>query len=242
MKPFFNRLGNKYPIRYQILTMIPEHRIYAEPFVGSGAILLNKEPSEEEIINDKDSLIFEGFNLLKEANTNIDEYHVLNSVEEIQELVNAKNVSKENELLQKLYISSNTFSAKGTGKIYTTQSGLKKLKNISKYKDRLKNVQIFNKDYKEIIHTFDSKETFFFLDPPYENRSKNLYKNQNFNYHELNEILLKMKGKFLLTLNESENIRNIFQNFKMKELTVNSLTNNGNIGGKNRMEIIITNY
>jgi DNA adenine methylase len=32
--------------------MIPEHRIYCEPFCGGAAVFFAKEPSEVEIIND----------------------------------------------------------------------------------------------------------------------------------------------------------------------------------------------
>ena len=50
------------------------------------------------------------------------------------------------------------------------------LNNIDKYKERLKGTVILSEDYKSVIDKYDSKATFFYLDPPYEN-SKDLYNN-----------------------------------------------------------------
>lgn len=36
----------------KIISLIPSHEIYCEPFVGGGAVFFQKEPSKSEIIND----------------------------------------------------------------------------------------------------------------------------------------------------------------------------------------------
>lgn len=110
------------------------------------------------------------------------------------------------------------------------------------YKNRLKNTEIYNDDYKLIINNFDSINTFFFLDPPYE--IGGIYKHNNMNFEELNNILLHVKGKFLLTLNDSENIKNIFNSFNIQSIQVNGGNNNNftMLGKGVRNELIITNY
>ena len=54
-----------------------------------------------------------------------------------------------------------------------------------KYNERLKHTIILNKDYLQVVKKYDSPNTYFYLDPTYEN-SNNLYKHD---YVDLNELL-----------------------------------------------------
>lgn len=49
--------GGKQRMCRLILPLIPEHKMYVEPFFGGGAIFFAKEPSEVEVINDMDTNI-----------------------------------------------------------------------------------------------------------------------------------------------------------------------------------------
>jgi DNA adenine methylase len=44
--------GGKQRLATQILGIIPEHRIYCEPFRGGAAIFFAKEPAPAEVVND----------------------------------------------------------------------------------------------------------------------------------------------------------------------------------------------
>jgi DNA adenine methylase len=48
----FPYYGAKSRLAPWILSFVPEHTTYVEPFVGSGAVLLAKPPSRTEVIND----------------------------------------------------------------------------------------------------------------------------------------------------------------------------------------------
>ena len=60
----------------------------------------------------------------------------------------------------------------------------------------------------------------------------------------MNNILINMKGKFLLTINDSETIRNIFSHFYIvDEIHVKGQGHgNSHLGGLYRKELFIMNY
>jgi DNA adenine methylase len=253
MKPFFNRPGNKISIANQIIEMIPNHTTYIEPFVGSGAILFFKEPSEIEVIGDLDETLINGYKLLKKINENdiekiltySAELKTLNNDEKLELMNEFVNMNVKNnglKLYQVLIKMCNTFAAIGFGKIYRCSIQEKKINKIQEYKNRLKKVKIYNTDYKNIISKYDSPTSFFFLDPPYEN-SKKIYKNEIMDYEEISEILSNIEGKFLLTINSSSDIMRIFSRFNIKNISVRGRGRGGsNVGSTIRNELIITNY
>ena len=240
MYAFFGRIGSKRSLREIIIEYIPEHETYIEPFVGGGSVLFYKEKSKKEIINDKDKGLIDAYKYLKKASTNMNKYNFQYTLENITEFMKTHQQTIENKLLQKIYIYNTTFSSKGIGNAYKLMNGVKKINELGKYQERLKRVLVLNQDYKTIIKKYDSKGAFFYLDPPYENSEK-LYTNDSIDYKELCNILKNLKGKFLLSINDSKYIRDIFNDFDMYKIKVSS-GSNGNIGKKERKELLILNY
>lgn len=253
MNPFFCRIGSKKTIKNIILNKIPEHEIYVEAFIGGGAIYFAKEPSEIEVINDLDKFLIEGYRVLKRINKN-NISRAFQLAESIDSIKNKKNkILIANQILDmkekddglKLYQVimklCATYASKGFGPIYKPKSFLHKLNKIDEYKERLKKTKIFSTDYKNIIKKYDSKDTFFFLDPPYE-KSKTLYIDSQIDYEEMRDILLNIKGKFLLTINSSPEIKNIFNDFNIEEIKVKGLGQHEGTVGQDRYELLITNY
>jgi DNA adenine methylase len=58
MKTPISYYGGKQKMIPHILPLIPEHKIYVEPFFGGGAIFFAKEPSKIEVINDIDKRVY----------------------------------------------------------------------------------------------------------------------------------------------------------------------------------------
>src|ERR1700744_2874041 len=52
MKPPLTYYGGKQNIAPLIISLIPEHVLYAEPFTGGGAVFFHKPPSRSEVLND----------------------------------------------------------------------------------------------------------------------------------------------------------------------------------------------
>ena len=255
MKPFFCRVGNKNPIEKQIIEMIPPHKIYVEAFVGGGAVYFAKEHSEVEVINDLDKPLMDGYKLIKKISRESEEQlanfarHLGDETEKDRLIIMNDFMKIEPDedglkLYQLILNFCNTFNCLGLGlKIYESSTQITKILKLRQYKERLKNTKLFQLDYKKVIKKFDTEETFFFLDPPYENSTR-LYTNGSINYCEMIELLKNIKGKFLLTINSSEIIKNIFQDFNILEIDVvgGSRNNASFMGTTTRKESIITNY
>jgi DNA adenine methylase len=239
------RIGRKKPIQYIITGIIPkEFKKYVEPFVGSGDIYfnLNLDPNIPAVINDLDSEIATAFKIIK-SNPSIDNIDRFKnkSLEEVRSFVKQSHTSPIDKLAKIIYDLCATFGGQAQGaKIYKNPNIEPKLRKIPKYAEYMKNTKVLNQDYKSVIKNNDAKDTFFYLDPPYES-SKGLYAKSDFNYEELANILSKVKGKFILSLNDSPNIRNLFKDFKIRGITVQG-GNKHFIGEHSRKEVIIKNF
>jgi len=242
---FFCRTGGKGHIIKEIFKLIPNHKIYVEPFVGGGSLYWGKKQATKSIINDLDKELIDGYKLLKSfsINENPANFPLQNTVGTIQAIVDKQNPNKYEKLMGYLYKSCNSFGCKGFGRIYKDRSQINKINKINDYIKKIKNTTIESQDYKKIIQKYDSPQTFFFLDPPYE-ASESLYKEFEIDYQEMNRILLNIKGLFLLTINDSPSIRKIFNNFNIKKIIVPPTAHRSAnvIGASYRNELIITNY
>jgi DNA adenine methylase len=106
----------------------------------------------------------------------------------------------------------------------------------------MKNTKVLNQDYASVIKNEDSAGSFIYLDPPYED-SKGLYKESSMDYEKLASILRNVKGKFLMSINDSANIRKIFKGFKITSISVEGAGRTGSdIGTGVRKELLIRNY
>lgn len=58
--------GAKWSIAERIINMMPEHKIYIEPFFGSGAVFFNKSSCNLEILNDLDNEVVNLFKVIRD--------------------------------------------------------------------------------------------------------------------------------------------------------------------------------
>ena len=239
------RVGRKKPIQDKVVRLSPKDiKIYVEPFVGTGDIFFAMSLDPEKVksyINDKDSDVANAFKIMK-SNPNIDNIGKFKdmSLEQVKSFVKGSH-SGLDKLAQIIYNLCATFGSTGQGKIYKDSNIEPKLRKMPLYAEYLKNTSISNTDYKSLF-SHDSPNTFFYLDPPYE-KSKGLYKDAAIDYKQMADRLKKLKGKFLLSINDSAEIRETFKDFKIMGLAVKGGGQaNTDIGVKIRKELFIKNY
>lgn len=238
----FCYVGGKAKLKKRLIPMFPEHKTYVEPFVGGGAIFFGKPLAERNILNDKNKeLMIQYSNLKSRSPTDPNDYPTPNTKEEQLKLLKSNSSSYATKLIQYIIKKCGGFSGRDvTNKVYRVVNLKRKLKHLPKYKEMLKNTSLTSADYKIVIRAHDSPSSFFFLDPPYE-KSKGIYKNFNIDYDEMAKLLKSIKGKFMVTINDSEAIRNAFKGFKIKPIIVRGGSGEG-LGQTDRNELVITNY
>jgi len=65
IKPYIKWPGAKWSRAAWIVSHLPSHDLYVEPYCGSAAIFLNKEPVEHEVLNDINSSVYNLFGVLR---------------------------------------------------------------------------------------------------------------------------------------------------------------------------------
>ena len=239
-KPIVHRIGGKWYCCKKVLSHFPtDYDTYIEPFVGGGSIYFNSPKKVIEVINDLDSELVDIYQVCKERAFQIEAKTY--TQEEYTRIKEEPDIDLRTKITNKLIISRLSFF--GIGNFNNDNSTISPsfCNKYERYHERLKDTLICNKDYKEIIATFDSASSFFYLDPPYEDSNKtvrgNLY--TDIDLDELKQILTHIKGKFLLSLNDSERNRNLFKDFTIETVSTSYC---GRKKNKNVDDLIIKNY
>lgn len=96
---------------------------------------------------------------------------------------------------------------------------------IWRVSDRLSNTVIENKDFEALICQYDRDNAFFYLDPPYfqtEGHYEVVFSKED--HIRLRDALCKLKGKFLLSYNDCEYIRELYKGFYIESFSrINNL-------------------
>lgn len=212
--------GSKYRIADWIIAHFSQHKVYLEPYFGSGAIFFNKQPSYIETINDIDGNIVNLFRVCREH------------PEELATAVNLTPFARDE--FESCYEPSNDpiENARRTLVRYhqsfgTSNSSKKSWRNVQTYGGprcetmwnnlpeiiqdiciRLKNAQIENTDALTLIEKYNSYDTLIYCDPPYLQslRKKNMYKCEmsDTEHIELLSLLKESKSKIIISGYDNE--------------------------------------
>jgi DNA adenine methylase len=244
LKTFMSRVGGKKLLKKQIVDNIfpkdYESMIYVEPFVGAGHILFYKNPSEKEIINDLDKDVITLFKGFKKYNGDkiSNDINGAYTKQDFKNIVNASPITPYNKFIQLLLKYKLSFY--GQGRSFGSKSPLQSNYNNT-YTDRLKHVTILNKSFEKLIKQYDSPNTLFYLDPPYE-QSNNLYIHDTLPIKDVYDAIKNIKGYFILSYNNSKEAKQLFKNYNIKQ--VKTKYGKSTEGGQHHVniELIITNY
>jgi DNA adenine methylase len=114
------------------------------------------------------------------------------------------------------------------------------LNKFPKISDRIRNVVIENRDFEPLIKAYDRPDALFYLDPPYYSAEKYYDGFGKSDHERLRKALENLKGRFILSYNDSDAIKSLYRNFNVSEISRGNNLSKGN--GRKYQELIVTNY
>ena len=206
--------GGKQRLLSIIVSKIPKHILYCEPFLGGAAIFFGKEPSEVEVINDTNKELINFYRVCKEKFLDL-QTHVRITLHSRKAHQDAKIINANPHLftdVQRAWavwvLSSQTFSSQLDNSWGFDKAKRTTTKKISNKREqftedlaiRLQDAQIECADALYIIQSRDTPDSFFYCDPPYFNSNCGHYDGYTSDdFERLLKTLSGIKGKFLLS-------------------------------------------
>jgi len=229
----FAYIGGKSRLAKQIISIIPEHKTYCEVFSGAAWIFFKKEPSKVEVINDLDSDLITFYRVVQ---NHLEEFlkqfkWLLTSREWFQDWkdqLEVRGLTDIQKAARYYYVQRLAFGGKVRGRTYGVQIDravprinlLRIEEEMSTVHLRLAHVRIENLKWQDLIKRYDRPDTFFYCDPPYHHHPDYKHNLVLEDYVEMAKILMTIKGKFILSINDHPEMREVFKAFNIKPVSL----------------------
>jgi len=254
VKPVAPYIGGKMQLAKRIagrISAIP-HANYVEPFVGMGGIFFRRsERPKCEVINDISKDVSTLFRILQRHYPQFLDTlkYQLTSRAEFERLkaTDPDTLTDLERAARFLYLQRTSFAGKVGSRTYgVAMRGArfdltKVVPLLEDVHERLSGVAIECLPYQNCITRYDRPETLFYLDPPYWQcetyYGKGIFSSDDF--QKLADQLKTIKGRFLFSINDVPQIREIFQDFDIEEVSLNYTASSK--GQKKAQELVIGN-
>jgi DNA adenine methylase len=258
----FQYLGGKYSILPFVIPILQKagHRHFVDVFGGSGVVILNMPQSPIETYNDLNNDIVNFFKVLRENTEELIsslqltpyskfEYDLAVNLETDSAIEKARKFYIRTQ--QSIYAAGAQEKSKGWAcsinqsrnfKSEKVNKWIRSIESLDSVVARFQNVQIENRDFRFIMKSYDSIDTLFYLDPPYDKtfRSSTTYKFdfENQDFYDLHTWCKKVVGKVAVSGYDTPFMRSLFAdfNFHPGPLRKNTRTK------RQAFECIWTNY
>lgn len=225
-------MGGKSNLARWIIDNFPKdyvNMLYVEPFGGGGWVLFKKAPSVNEVYNDAHKELVNLFWQIRDNYRKLKHkvewtFHSRAMFDEAKtEMIDPGKVKSLDRALFYLILKAQSFSSNEQtyGYILAPKHRAKWAsmnERITKIRERMLHVNIECADFQKIFERYDSKQTLFYCDPPYVD--KEYYYKAEFkpeDHDRLFEVLLRLKGKFLLSYYPHERIDRYYKHFRVIE-------------------------
>jgi DNA adenine methylase len=254
MKSFLSYLGGKSLLAGKIAPLVPEHICYCEVFAGAAWMLFKKEPSKVEIINDINKDLVTLYRVIKNHMEEFIRYlkWILVARDEFERFVaeNPETLTDIQRAVRFYYLIRCGYASRVVKPTLSVSTLRRAHFNIVRLEEelsivyfRLARVYVENKPYKEVMERYDKEHTFFYIDPPYygceDYYGEGIFSRDDFS--GLRDICARLKGKFIMSINDVPAIRSLFKGFRIE-----SVATTYNVAGAHKKkkvnELLVMNY
>jgi DNA adenine methylase len=221
MKPLISYYGGKQRLASKIVSYLPSHNIYVEPFCGGAAVLFakgipytNRKCAYKEVINDTQELLI---NMYRQAILHKDEFEIMiqstmySQSDHKRSRTILKNPQEYNDL-DKAWAYFFNINTSFANKLFggwgisrdpnscPSQEWITHKQRISAILNRISAIHASCEDALDCIKRWDSPNTLFYVDPPYINTDCGHYKKYSIeDYKNLCNLLDTIQGKYVLS-------------------------------------------
>jgi len=251
MNSFIGWIGGKKLLRNEILKRFPERMgRYIEVCGGAAWVLFARERHAElEVYNDANSELVNLYKCIK--------YHCQELQRELSCFLNSRELFEDFKSQYTVRGMTDIQRAARFFMLIKTSYGSDVRtfgcvkKNVSAMVDyleaierRLTNVVIENKDFENLMKVYDKSDALSYFDPPYYGTEK--YYSVEFGQEDhirLHKVLSSLKGRFILSYNDCDFIRELYKGFRIETICRNhNLVARFNDREGRYNELIIRNY
>lgn len=192
---------------------LPRHETYVEPFGGAACVLFHKRQSQTEIYNDKWFAIYNMFRTIRDRPDELQAR--LSEMDTTPEEFNSQiriayhggtrrdgtDVAAAIFYTLKFMFGSDMSSKWNSADAMASKaSGFRKaVSDMHMWSERLRNVVLLSKDFREVIGEYDSPDTLFNLDPPYFGKKYYLVDFAGKDHSDLAAMLKEIEGKAVVS-------------------------------------------
>lgn len=245
VQPVAPYIGGKRNLARRICARIEEipHDAYAEVFVGmAGVFLRRRQVPKAEVINDYSREVATLFRVLQRHYVPFVDMirYQLTTRAEFERLtqVEPDTLTDLERAARFLYLQRTAFGGKVEGRTFGMSKDRPARFDVTKLiplledvHARLAGVTIECLDWSEFLQRYDRPGTLFYLDPPYHgceaDYGKEVFGREDF--AEMATQLHNLRGRFLLSINDTPEIRETFAGFSIEPVeTSYSVASSGN--------------
>ncbi len=227
-------LGGKRNLAKRICALIDadQHTTYAEPFVGMGGIFLRRTSRPRaEFINDLQRDVYNLFRVLQEhyvAFLDLLRFQITTQANFNRLVgVDPDTLTDMQRAARFLFIQRLAFGGKVSGRNFGLATERPARFNLTTLEpdlealhSRLSGVTVTCLDFVDFIRRVDHPGALFYLDPPYwgceGDYGRALFSRERF--EQMADLLAGLKGRFILSLNDVSEVREIFARFTIEEV------------------------
>lgn len=255
VRPAAPYIGGKRRLAKRLCSLIAStpHATYAEAFVGMGGVFFRRDARPKaEVINDWSAEVHNFFRILQVHYVAFLEMmrFQISSRAEFDRLVavDPATLTDMQRAARFLYLQRTAFGGTVSRRNFGVSPGNAARFDITKLQpmleaihDRLAPVTIERRPWADFIRRWDREGTLFYLDPPYYGSEgdygADMFRREEF--AEMAKLLSGIRGRFILSINDTAEIRELFAGFKFDQVDVR-YTIAGNDKARAFPELIIT--
>lgn len=227
LRPVMRYHGGKHKLAPWIVSQLPAHRIYVEPYGGAASVLMLKPRSYAEVYNDLDGDVVNVFRVLRNPDQAAELRRLLELTPFSRDEFHATRVDAVADVSDPIerarrmvFRSFSGFGSAASNNTYMT--GFRSNSNragrppamdwrnypafVDRFTNRLRGVVIENREALDVMRQHDGPATLFYVDPPYAHETRNLTNQYAYKYEmtddehrEMAAVLDQLRGMVILS-------------------------------------------